>query len=381
MRIAINTLPLLTNKAGAERYAENILEQFAKIDPVNRYYLISSEINKDIYGIRQQNFESIIYKGNTRSRMVRILGEQLYIPALTRRLRPDIFFTPCNIAPRFVGAPQVVTLFDLHWLIFPELFSKIKLMYLERSIGWSVHNARRIITISENSKKDIIARFGIPEEKVRVTYLGLDPVFSDKRRDEPAIAGTIRKLGIDGKYILSVGQLHKRKNILALIKAFHDLKSRKLLPDHKLVIAGGRGDGHSEIVSYISSHDVKDVIITGCVTDEDILSLYKGADLMVYPSLYEGFGLPVIEAMACGVPVVTSNVSSLPEVAGGAALLIDPYSVAGIAEAMHRVLSNRDLRDNLVQKGLRRAEEFSWEKAAQETLKVFEEVYKETMPR
>jgi len=373
MRIAINTLPLLANKAGAERYTENILKYISKVDKDNEYSLILSKINKQYYEIKQNNFKNMVYKVNTRSRLLRIFGEQFYIPLITKRLNIDVFFSPCNIVPRFVSSPAVVMLFDLHWFIFPEIFNKLKLAYLKKSIGRSVQNSYKILTVSENSKKDIIEIFKIPEEKIKVIYVGLDPIFK-KENDEDKRNGVMSKYGINKKFILSVCQLHRRKNILRLVKAFSNLKEQEKI-NHKLVIVGGKGDGYSEIISFINEKAINDILITGCIPDEDICLLYNAADLMVYPSLYEGFGMPVVEAMACGCPVVTSNVSSLPEVVGDAAVLVDPYSDENIADAIYSVISNKPPREGLIEKGFKRAKEFSWEKAAQETLKIFEEVY------
>ena len=373
MRIAINTLPLLDNKAGAERYTQNLLEHIGKLDHENEYLLILSKVNQQFYRIERENFENIVYKGNTRSKIFRILGEQLYVPLRMRRFGVDVFFSPCNIAPRFISAPLVLTLFDLHWLIFPQLFTKARVAYLKKAIGWSVNKASAIITISENSRKDIIETYKVPEEKIRVISVGLDPIFR-KKHDDNKIAKVLLDYGIKGKFILTVCQLHKRKNLLRLIKAFSSLRKSKKI-DHALVLTGGKGDGYSEIMSYVNKNGLDDVIITGCVPDRDVCLLYNAANLVVYPSLYEGFGLPVIEAMACGTPVITSNTSSMGEAAGGAAILIDPYSVDDIANAIENTISNKEVQNNLIQKGFRQAKKFSWEKAAQETVKVFEEVY------
>jgi glycosyltransferase involved in cell wall biosynthesis len=377
MHVAINTLPLLSNKAGAERYTENILKNLAMIDAENNYTLLLNDLNKNFYKIDQKNFNNMLLNVDAQSRIRRIIAEQCYIPFLIKKtLDIDIYFSPCNIAPMFISTPKVTMLFDVHWILFPQLFNRAKMTYLKRAIRSTVKGSQRILTISNNSKKDIVKIFGVQEDKVKVTYLGVDPAFKVEV-DKERVEGVLSKYEIEGKFVLSVCQLHKRKNLLRLLLAFSHLKDSNKIR-HTLVLAGGPGDGTNEIEYFLTSTRRKDILVTGCIPDEDIRFLYNAADLFVYPSLYEGFGLPVIEAMACGTPVVTSNVSSLPEVAGDAAILVNPYSVEDIADAIYRVISDKELKEDLTAKGLKRAAEFSWEKAARETLKVFEEVYNET---
>lgn len=376
MRIAINTLPLLDNIAGAERYTKNMLTHIAKLNS-NTYHLFLSKINHNYYEVNQENFANYIFNANTRFRLVRILGEQMWVPFICNKLDIDVFFSPCNIAPLFVKAPTVLTLFDVHWLVYPHMFSKAKRLYLKNAIKHSLVKAQKVITISDNSKKDIIEIFGVSEHKINVIPCGLDPFFKIVK-NEVKLFNVKKKYHINNKFIFFTAQLHKRKNVITLLKAYHELKKRKKI-EHNLVIAGGKGDGYEDMRSYLSEHGLENnVVLCGCVPNDDLRLLYNNADIFVYPSLYEGFGLPIIEAMACGTPVITSNVSSLPEVAGDAAILIDPLNVEELANAIDRVLSDKNLREDLINKGFKRISEFSWEKAAQKTLSVFEEVYRET---
>lgn len=377
MRIAINTLPLLDNIAGAERYTLNIIRDIAKLNNASTFVMFLSKINHKYYGIERDNFANYIYNANTRFSPLRILGEQVWIPYTCNKLNVDIFFSPCNIAPLFVKAPTVITLFDLHWLIYPEMFGKVKLLYLKNAIRYSIARARKVITISDNSKKDIIKIFGVPGDKIKVIPCGLDPIFKMVKENE-RLTEVRAKFDIRGKFIFFAAQLHRRKNVIRLLEAYNKLKKERNI-EYMLVIAGGKGDGYDDMCHYLSSNGLEgSVKLCGCVSNEELLLLYNSADLFVYPSIYEGFGLPVIEAMACGTPVVTSNVSSLPEVAGDAAVLVDPYNVDDIANAIYNVINDNELRESLIDKGLKRAKEFSWEKAAKETLEVFEEVYNET---
>jgi glycosyltransferase involved in cell wall biosynthesis len=267
---------------------------------------------------------------------------------------------------------MVITLFDLHWLRFPELFSPLRLAYLRRALTWSARKAAAVLTISENSKKDLINLLSVPEEKIAVTYVGLDPLFR-KVPEKSELQELRRRYGLKDRFILSVGQLHKRKNIPGLLQAYRQLAAHSPL-NVQLVLAGGDGDGTAEVREAVRQIGRDRVVFAGCLPDEDLLRFYHAAECLVYPSFYEGFGLPVLEAMACGCPVITSNVSSLPEVAGEAALLIDPHRIETITSALVSLLTNPSLSQNLIQKGFEQSRRFTWEAAARKTLEVFEKV-------
>ena len=372
MTIAINTLPLLDNQAGAERYTRNIINYLVRLNGDHQYHLILSRINQSLYRPNQGNFQQTVVDVNTRHKLLRILSEQIYLPRLLKRQGVNLLFSPCNIGPRFLSVPLVITLFDLHWLRFPELFSPLRLAYLRRALTWSARKAEAVLTISENSKKDLINLLSVPEEKITVTYVGLDPLFREIP-EKSELQELRRRYGLKDRFILSVGQLHKRKNIPGLLQAYQRLAAHSPL-NVQLVLAGGEGDGAAEVREAVRQIGRDRVVFTGCLPDEDLLRFYHAAECLVYPSFYEGFGLPVLEAMACGCPVITSNSSSLPEVAGGAALLIDPHRIETITEALVSLLANPVLSQSLIQKGLEQARKFTWEAAARRTLEVFEKV-------
>ncbi len=372
MRIAINTLPLLDHKAGAERYTQNIINHLVRLNGDHQYHLILSRINQSLYRPNRGNFQQTVVNVNTRYKLLRILSEQIYLPRLLQQQGVDLLFSPCNIGPRFLSVPLVITLFDLHWLRFPELFSPFRLAYLRRALTWSTRKAEAVLTISENSKKDLINMLSVPEEKITVTYVGLDPLFREIP-EKSELRDLRRRYGLKDRFILSVGQLHKRKNIPGLLQAYRRFAAHSPL-NVQLVLAGGEGDGAAEVREAVRPIGRDRVIFTGCLPDEDLLRFYHAAECLVYPSFYEGFGLPVLEAMACGCPVITSNVSSLPEVAGEAALLIDPYRIETITSALVSLLTNPSLAQTLIQKGFEQARRFTWEAAAQKTLDVFEKV-------
>jgi len=221
---------------------------------------------------------------------------------------------------------------------------------------------------------DIVKLLRVPEEKVVVTYVGVDPMFRPLDR-EKCYSKINTKYGLSGsEYIVSVGELHPGKNFVRLIQAFSKIKNNNA--PYKLLIVEKKGWRYQDIYTVIEDLDLKnDVIFTDYVPFEELPVLYNGAALCVYPTLYEGFGLPALEAMACGTPLVTSNVSSLPEVVGDGGILVDPYNVDLLSEAIVKVLSDYNLRRDLRKKGLFQAKKFTWEKAARKTLKVYEEVY------
>lgn len=258
--------------------------------------------------------------------------------------------------------------------LFSETFTPITLLRYKFLFPRTLKTADRIIAVSNSTKRDLINYFNIPEEKIKVILEAADEKFKLLNKEE--INEVKQKYNLNFPFILYVGTLEARKNIPTLIKAFYKIKKKNI--EHKLVIAGKKGWKYKEIFETIDKLDLQnDVVFTGYVSDEDLPALYNAADLFVYPSIYEGFGLPPLEAMACGTPVITSNTSSLPEVVGDAGIMVDPCDVDGLTQTMCDVLTNDGLREDMIKKGLERAKMFTWEKCARETLKVYEEVYNE----
>ncbi|MFX0210075.1 MAG: glycosyltransferase family 4 protein, partial [Candidatus Hodarchaeota archaeon] len=246
----------------------------------------------------------------------------------------------------------------------------------EKNTRILLKRADLIITPSNYMKNEIIRFLKIPGEKIRVVYHGVSKCFLPKN-DTILISRIIKKYHIMTPYILFVGTFHKNKNLIRLLKAFRELKLSSKL-QHQLVLAGGKGQLNQDIVQTIKELKIEDVVsLPGYVSDEDLPILYNGSDLFVFPSVFEGFGMPVLEAMACGVPVISSNFCSLPEVVGNASLLVDPLNVDLLAGAMHRILSNEELRNELIKKGLERVKQFTWEKTAKETIEIYREVCEE----
>jgi len=267
---------------------------------------------------------------------------------------------------------------DLSYLYFPEMFDKRDLLQLRSWTAYSVSKARKILTISNSSKDDIIKEYNVAQNKVVVTHLGIKETISL----EPQIYSMNilkAKYGVSDKYILFVGTLQPRKNIARLIEAFSQIKKGKHLEakDLQLVIIGRKGWLYEEILAKPKELEIeKDVKFLENINDDELVLFYKHALCFVLPSLYEGFGLPVLEAMQYGCPVITSNSSSLPEAGGEGALYVDPENIDDIAEKITKLISDEKLRSELIEKGKKQLEKFSWEKTAKETLAVLEEVAK-----
>ena len=371
MRIGIVVDRLNRPRTGIENYTYNLINKFAKISDKEKIFLINYEEN-NIF----PNLNKIIIKNplkNITKKSYYFWHLYLQFKLNKKDFKLDIIHSPENAALfiKLRHQKKIITVHDIIPYLFPESYTPITLLRYKLLFPRTLRTADKIIADSNSTKRDLMSYFNVPEEKIRVILLAADEKFKPLNNGE---TDEIRqKYNLDFPFIFYVG-LGLRKNIQTLIKAFHKLK-KDPGTKQKLVIAGEKEGNYKAIFETIDKLNLqKDVIFTGYVLDEDLSALYNAADLFVYPSLYEGFGLPPLEAMACGTPVITSNTSSLPEVVGDAGIMVDPYDVDRLADAMHKVLSNDGLREDMIKKGLERAEMFSWEKTARETLKVYEEV-------
>lgn len=290
--------------------------------------------------------------------------EQFALPLLTKK---NILWSPSNTGPLLVKR-QVVSILDLSTIDHPEWFSPKFSTWYQFLLPRLAQRTKHILTISEFSKSRIMEKFGINDEKITVSYLATDHCFQIQ---ENVNLNDIRKqLNLPNHYLLALGSLEPRKNLVRLIRAWDRIQP-KLPEDICLVIAGAKGN--ATIFKKLSFDALpKKIIFTGHIPDELLPGLYAGAVGFIYPSIYEGFGLPPLEAMSCGTPVITSNTTSLPEVVGDAALLINPLDVEQIAHAMQTLVNDSALRDQLRQKGLQRAKLFSWQKTAEITWQVLQ---------
>ncbi len=302
----------------------------------------------------------------------RILWEQSMLPVLSRRLRLDLIHGLAHAIPVASRIPRVVTFHDLSFMHYPQAFRLHNRLYLQRMAAYSARHADAIIAVSQATAHDLQHLFAVAPAKITVVYNGIDPVYVPLPRD--AVASYRQQAGWPERYILTVGTLEPRKNHLGLIEAYAHY--RQISDDPApLLIGGGKGWYYETIFQRVAELGLAEhVHFLGFVPLDALPWLYNGASLFVYPSLYEGFGLPVAEAMACGVPTITSNQSSLPEVAGDAALCIDPQQPQALAQAMHEVLSSRERQDDMRNKGLQQSARFRWDKTAAATMQVYQDV-------
>jgi len=290
-----------------------------------------------------------------------------------QRRPPDVLFVPSHVVPLIHPRRTVVTVHDLGYQYYPEAHTLFQNLYLRWSTRHNARAASRILADSEATRQDLIRYYDVPETKIAVVYPGRDESLSAVH-DPEILAATRARYGLAPDYLLYVGTLHPRKNLVRLIQAFAAVL--ETAPEGlQLVLAGQKGWLTDDILAQVRKLGLEDrVILTGYVPDEDLPALLSGALAFAYPSLYEGFGFPVLEAMACGTPVVCSSVSSLPEVAGDAALLVDPLHVEALAGALARPTTGAALRQDLVARGFTQIEQFSWQRCAEETLQVLEDV-------
>lgn len=273
------------------------------------------------------------------------------------------------VAPPLCPCRTIVTIHDISFEFFPEYFNPLQRARMRMLIPPSGKRANHVITISEFSRRQLIETYCLKEEKVSVTYLGVADTFRCMRLDEADAALT--RFGLAMPYILGVGNVQPRKNLTRLIRAFAYARRKRNIP-HQLVLVGQMAWKGREIMAEIERLGIADAVkITGYVSDEELVALYNRADVFVYPSLYEGFGLPILEAMACGAPVVTSHAASMPEVAGDAALLVDPLSESDIATAILRLIDGPQLSATLRRKGLQQSGRFRWKAVAEQTANIY----------
>lgn len=291
--------------------------------------------------------------------------------------RPDVFFSPTHYAPRFSPVPTVVSIMDLSYLYFPEMFNKSDLLQLRSWTKYSIKKAAKVLTISNSSGDDIIKEYKIPRDRVVVTHLGIKETVTLT----PHIYSMNElkaKYGLSDSYILFVGTLQPRKNIKRLIEAVGKVINSKVeshkVKDLQLVIIGRKGWLYEEILEAPKELGIENSVkFLENVEDDELPFFYKHALCFVLPSLYEGFGLPVLEAMKQGCPVITSNISSMPEAGGDAALYVDPEDIDDIAKKITQLINSDKLRKELIEKGKVQVKKFSWEKTAKETLEVLEQ--------
>lgn len=380
MNIAIDLTQIPADKTGIGIYALNLVREilylnntsnkfniyfFAQDDDNEWQELINNSNNKQCHliPIKSSIFRKLIF---------RFFFEQVLLPRKCNKLKIEVIYSFHYTMPYLTRIKRVVTIPDMTFYLFPEMHQKIKRLYFKTLIPLSLKRSSRTITISESTKTDLLKRFPYMDpDKVAVIHLGVNISSPPVQAKEH-----LEKFGLqEKKYFLFVGTLEPRKNIPGIIEAFHHVinTNDNDKKDYKLVIMGKKGWFYREIFEPVKKYHLEEsVIFTGYVSGEAKQSLLAHAFLFVYPSFYEGFGLPVLEAMVYGVPVITGNVSSLPEVSGDAALLINPHNWQEIAAAMLKLLSDRKLVEELAKRSIMQAQRFSWRHTAEKTLALFD---------
>jgi glycosyltransferase involved in cell wall biosynthesis len=303
----------------------------------------------------------------TQRRLARIAWEQVVWPWLARRDKLALAHSMAFVRPLLQPCPTIVTIYDLSFVYYPDAFPVWQRLYLKLQTAHACRRACHLVTISRSGRQDVQQQFGVNPERITVIQPGVDPAFRPLPPNE--VNRFRQEQGLPARFVLHVGTLQPRKNLPLLLDAFAQL----LVPDVELVLVGSKGWLFAEIFAKVGALGLQNrVRFAGYVPDEMLPWWYNAAALLVFPSLYEGFGLPVVEAMACGTPVIAANSSSIPEAAGEAALLFAPADVAGLTERMETVLTNTAVSDQLRQQGPIQAQQFSWERAGRETAVLYQ---------
>jgi glycosyltransferase involved in cell wall biosynthesis len=355
LRVGYELTGLELDAAGSARYIESLRRELERVEGI------------ELVPLRHGGAR----RGGTTGRIVRGLGRELVyfplrLPRLARRVELDLLHCPAPLAPVRSRVPTVVTVHDVLGLDHPEWFTRPLALHSRLVLGPALRNAACVLVSSAHTRERLLERVSVDPSRVRLVPLGVDPIFTPG--DPPD--GLLSRLGIAGPFVLAVGTLQPRKNVETALHAFERLVAAGA--DQRMAIVGGRGwrdDALAELIRR--SPAAERIVMTGHVSDDDLVGLYRAADCFVYPSRYEGFGLPPLEAMACGTPVISSDRTSLPEVVGEAGLLVDPDDVDALERALAELLSSPERRAELAERGYRRVAEFSWRRTADLTTEAY----------
>ncbi|MGE5297940.1 MAG: glycosyltransferase family 4 protein [Acidobacteriaceae bacterium] len=356
----------LPQPTGVERYAAELIKNLAKLDSANTYRLYFRTKPQAWFYQLPKNFELRVMPFPKFWTQIRLSWELFFHPV-------DVLMILASVLPIYHPKHSVFTAHDIAYEMFPDSFTPFMLWYLRWSTRFAVRHAEKIVAVSQATKNDMVKIYKAEPEKIFVTHLGLD---QEKFKPLPyeQVQPVLDKYGlIYQKYVLFLGTIQPRKNIVRLVEAYENLRS-KYHVEEKLAIFGGKGWMWKPILERVSQAEAKGAVkYFDYAESQDLSAIIAGAKLLTLPALYEGFGLPPLEAMASGVPVVVSNVSSMPEVAGDAGLLVDPNFVDSITEGLLKVMTDPNLRKAMIDKGLSRAKDFTWENTAKKTLELLEQ--------
>jgi len=363
-RIGIDVHQVGLRQTGNETYIRSLLEEFALMCPSDLEFICFT--TKAAHELPSVRWPGPVKRVRPHTPLVRI---PISLPLELFRGKADVAHFQ-YVAPPICPCPTVVTVHDISYELFPEFFHPIERKRMQFLIPFSMRRATYILTVSEFSKQSIVETYGLSPERILVTYNGVSSVFRPLEKSSIPLE-RLERFYIRPPFILGVGNLQPRKNLVRLLHAYASLRTRRS-PPHRLVLVGQSAWQGHRVREEIDRLGLADwVVLPGYLSNEDLVALYNLADVFVYPSLYEGFGLPVVEAMACGTPVITSHVSSLPEVAGDAVLFVDPLSEREIFMAMEQLIDDPDLRIRLRIAGIARARKFSWRITAEQTIEAY----------
>jgi glycosyltransferase involved in cell wall biosynthesis len=376
VRIALNA-QLLSNSAGyrsagVNRVIHHLLAELPRVPGQEEYlvYAPSSDLNRQL--LSSSRYRRRLTRLPIERPPVRIGWEQTVLPLELLRERADLLHALGFVSPIGWRGRTVVTVYDLSFMRFPEVYNRPNRVYLNTFAPPSLRRADRVITISEDARRDVIELCGVPPERVTTILLAADDRFQPAPADEIAAFRALH--GLPERFVLYLGTLQPRKNIETLVRAYAQLRNEGS-DNHALVIAGGRGWQFDSIFNLSRELGIAAFVhLPGFVPDDEQPLWYSSATVFAFPSRYEGFGLPLLEAMACGAPVVSSSASSLPEVVGDAGMLVDPSDVEGWCSALRQLLEDEPHRAALAAAGRARAQAFSWRRMAAETVQVYREV-------
>ena len=381
MKIGVNSYFFRFPASGTGQYLVHLLQALAEVDQDNEYILLDSRPIPEELSINTE-FTHVV---TSLPKLVRhnasiekLIWEQFTSPFAARKTGVNLLYIPYFAPPLFPGLPSVITIHDVIPLRLPEYRTDPKMKAYLQLITRAAHKATLIITVSQHAKKDIMDALKLPADRIRVIYEAAGEEYQ-MISDQAILSRMHAHYGLKGRYILYLGGLDQRKNVLQLVRAFAHLHKRIGDPELQLLIAGNpdkqRGPLFPDPRPVAADLGITDQIIYRFVEEEDKPAIYSCASVFVFPSLYEGFGLTPLEAMSCGTPVICSNRTSLPEVVGDAAIVLDPDNIHEMVEAMYSVLTNSTLRADLQVRSLQRATQFNWRKTASETIATFEEAF------
>ncbi len=367
MRIAVNTRFLLPRHLeGIGLYTQEVLRRLTAMRPQDEFFFFFDRPWQERY-IFSPNVRPVVLYPPARHPILWYLWFEWSLPKALQKCRADLFFSPDGYLSLRSDTPSIMTLHDLAYLHYPEQMPRSVRYYYHRFIPRYLQRAYHILAVSDYTKQDIINNFKISGEKIKVTCNGVREAFAKHPSDRAAESRTARKNFSEGKpFFLYVGAMHPRKNVLGLIRAFDLFKTETGAP-HLLLLTGRKAWMTAEIEkAFASARHKNDIRFTGYLTEEELPPLMRAAFALTYVSFFEGFGVPLLEAMHSEIPIITSQASSMPEVAGPAALYADPHSPESIARAMRQLYENPALRQKLIEAGKTQRQKFSWEQAARD---------------